>query len=86
MITPELIARVGAAVEQNAAAAFLRPLFPDVHFTECSADDVNARFSPVLETTQYELYLISGASGHCLEVTADYNGATGIIVAAKSDD
>lgn len=86
MITPELIAKVGAAVKQNAAASYLRPLFPEIHFTECSADDVNARFTPVLETDAYELYLISGASGHCLEVTADYNGATGIIVAAKSDD
>jgi len=86
MITPELIAKVGAAVEQNPAAAALRPLFPEIHFTECSADDVNARFTPVLETSGYELYLISGASGHCLEVTADYNAATGIIIAAKSDD
>jgi len=86
MITPELVAKVGAAVEQNPAAAVLRPQFPDIHFTECSSDDVNARFTPVLETAQYELYLISGASGHCLEVTADYNSATGIIVAAKSDD
>jgi len=86
MITPELITQVGAAVEQNPAAAALRPQFPDIHFTECSADDVNARFTPVLETPLYELYLISGASGHCLEVTADYNSATGVIVAAKSDD
>jgi hypothetical protein len=86
MITPELITKVGAAVEQNPAVSYLRPLFPEIHFSECSADDVNARFNPVLETAQYELYLISGASGHCLEVTADYNAATGIIVAAKSDD
>lgn len=86
MITPELIARVGAAVERNPSAAALRRLFPDIHFTECSADDVNARFSPVLETAGHELYLVSGASGHCLEVTADHDGATGIIVAAKSDD
>lgn len=86
MITPELIAKVGAAVERNPAAAAVRPLFPEIHFTECSADDVNARFTPVLETASHELYLISGASGHCLEVTADFNGATGVIIAAKSDD
>lgn len=86
MITPELIARVGAAVERNPAAAALRPLFPEIHFTECSADDVNARFTPVFETAGYEIYLISGASGHCLEVTADFGNATGVIVAAKSDD
>ena len=86
MITPEFVAKVGAAVELNPAVVVLRPQFPEIHFSECSADDVNARFNPVFETSQYELYLISGASGHCLEVTADYNSATGIIVAAKSDD
>ncbi len=86
MITPELIAQVGQAVQENPAAASLRTKFPDIHFTECWADDVNARFQPVLETPAYELYLISGSTGHCLEVTADFDGATGIIVAAKTDD
>ena len=86
MISAAVIAQVAEAICLNPAAAFLRSRFPDIHFTECSADDVNARFDPVFEVGQYELYLISGASGHCLEVTADFNGATGIIVAAKSDD
>jgi len=86
MITPPLLARVAEAVCLNPSAAYLRGKFPDVHFTECSADDVNARFKPALETDQYELYLISGSTGHCLEITADYEGATGIIVAAKADE
>ncbi len=86
MITSEIIAQVGQAVRENPAVASLRTQFPDIHFTECWADDVNARFQPVLETDGYELYLISGSTGHCLEVTADFDGATGIIVAAKTDD
>ncbi len=86
MISAELLAEVGAAVSQDPAVGSLRARFPTLHFSECSADDVNARFNPVFTTDGYELYLISGASGHCLEVTSDFNAATGIIVAAKSDD
>ncbi|MCB4360957.1 DUF6129 family protein [Quatrionicoccus australiensis] len=86
MISPELLADVGAAVRLNPSVSSLRPLFPALHFSECSADDINARFNPVFDCEGYELYLISGASGHCLELTSDFNAATGIIVAAKSDD
>jgi len=86
MISAETLADVGAAVRENPSVTSLRPRFPTLHFSECSADDINARFNPVFETEQYELYLISGASGHCLELTTDFNAATGIIVAAKVDD
>ncbi|MGE5471289.1 MAG: DUF6129 family protein [Bacteroidota bacterium] len=86
MITPQTVARVAEAVSLNPGVSFLRGRFPELHFTECSANDINARFDPVLETEQHELYLISGASGHCLELTSDLNAATGIIVAAKADE
>lgn len=86
MISAPLLAQVAEAVCINPAAAYLRTKFPEVHFTECSADDINARCQPVLETEQHEFYLISGTSGHCLEITTEYDVATGIIVAAKADE
>jgi len=86
MINAPLLARVAEAVCLNPSAAYLRGEFPNVHFTECSADDINARYKPVLETARHELYLISGCSGHCLEITSELDGATGIIVAAKADE
>lgn len=86
MISAPLLARVAEATCLNPSAAYLRSQFPDLHFTECSADDINARCQPALETDQHEFYLISGSSGHCLEITTEYEGATGIIVAAKDDE
>lgn len=86
MITTQLVSQVADAVAINADIFLLRSQFPELHFTECSADDVNARFLPVAETAGHELYLISGASGHCLELTTEYDGATGIVVAAKADE
>lgn len=86
MITAQVIARVAEAVCLNPAASYLRNRFPDIHFSECSANDINPRFQPVMEIEQYELYLISGSTGHCLELTMEYDGATGIIVAAKDDE
>lgn len=86
MITPKIVAQVAEAASLNPAAAFLRTRFPDIHFSECSANDINPRVQPVLEIEQYELYLISGSTGHCLELTMEYDGATGIIVAAKDDE
>ena len=82
----QTLARFGEAVRADPSAGALRAKFPDIHFTECSADDVNPRFQPVLDTGSHELYLISGSTGHCLAITADPEAATGIIVACKSDD
>jgi len=86
MMTPETLATVAAAVQVNPAMAALRAQFPDLHFTECSEDDVSPRFSPKLETAGHALFLVSGASGHCLELTNDFNLATGVVIASKVDD
>lgn len=86
MISPELLAEVGAAAEQDASAAALRQRFPKLHFTECSEDDISPRFKPASAIPGYDIYLISGASGHCLELTNDSNIATGILIAAKVDE
>lgn len=85
-MTPERLAEVAAAVAHDASAASLRPIFPDLHFTECSEDDVSPRYKPALSLAAYDLYLISGASGHCLELTNALDSATGILIAAKVDD
>jgi hypothetical protein len=85
-VTPTLLARVAEAACLNPAVSSLRQSFPGLHFTECAADDINARIKPALETDSHEFYLVSGAGGHCLSLTADFEGATGIVVAAKADE
>jgi hypothetical protein len=57
-----------------------------LHFSECSEDDVSPLYKPALSIEQYDLFLISGASGHCLALTNDATSATGILIAAKVDD
>lgn len=86
MITPAQLVQVAEATQLDARAASLRQRFPDLHFSECSEDDVSPRCQPALSVSGYDLYLISGASGHCLAFTNDAAGATGILVAAKVDD
>ncbi len=85
MITPRQLVQVGEAIQLNARIALLRARFPQLHFTECHEDDVSPRFDPALSIDSHHLYLVSGASGHCLELTNDPETATGILVAAKVD-
>jgi hypothetical protein len=86
MISPARIVQVGEATLLDARAASLRQRFPDLHFTECSEDDVSPRYQPALSVEGYDLFLISGSSGHCLALTNDAANATGILIAAKVDD
>ena len=86
MITPRQLVQVGEATHLDARAASLRQRFPGLHFSECSEDDISPRYAPALTLDSYDLYLISGASGHCLELTNDSASATGILVAAKVDE
>ena len=86
MITPAQLVQVAEATQLDARVASLRQRFPELHFSECSADDVSPRYQPALSVPGYELFLISGATGHCLELTNDAAGATGILVAAQGDD
>ncbi len=85
-MTPERLTEVGAAVARDGSAASLRPQFPELHFTECSEDDVSPRYKPALQLAGYNLYFINGTSGHCLELTNLIDSATGILIAAKVDD
>lgn len=38
------------------------------------------RATPVRETTDHLIYLVSGASSHCLSLTHSANAATGVLV------
>ncbi|AXS79726.1 DUF6129 family protein [Dechloromonas sp. HYN0024] len=86
MITPTILARVGEAALLDGSASALRQRFPDLHFSECSEDDVSPRYRPAFTVEGYDLFLISGATGHCLEMTNDADAATGILIATKVDD
>jgi hypothetical protein len=81
-----LLKAVVEAIQLNPSVITLRQQFPDLHFTECSDDDVSPRVKPVLTLEQYNLYLVSGKSGHCLEFTTDLASATGVVVAARDDE
>jgi len=86
MITPAQLVQVGEATLLDARAASLRQRFPELHFTECSEDDVSPLYRPALCLEAHDLYLISGASGHCLALTNNAEAATGILIAAKVDE
>lgn len=47
---------------------------------------MSPRYTPAFEIGGYALYLIRGATGHCLGLTNDATDATGILVASKVDD
>ena len=47
---------------------------------------VSPLYQPAFSVQGHDLYLISGASGHCLALTNDATAATGILIAAKVDD
>ena len=58
----------------------LRGLFPGVHFSVCSDDDMPARSVPAAESTFCRLYYVA-SGGHCLQLTGDAEAATGLVVA-----
>ena len=69
----------------EAGIAHLRREWPGVHFTFCSDDDVPARINPFLEGAGFHLYLVSNAD-HCVAFTSQLEAATGIVLAAVSED
>ncbi|WP_234086378.1 DUF6129 family protein [Azonexus sp. R2A61] len=85
-MSPELLERIAGAARSEPNLAALRAAFPEQHFTECSEDDVSPRYRPACELEAHAIYLVTGASGHCLELTNDVGMATGILLASKVDD
>ena len=86
MISPEQLAEVGAAAIVDGSVAAMRQKFPSLHFSECSEDDVSPRYRAAFGVPGYALFYITGATGHCLELTNDPEIATGLLVAALGDD
>lgn len=86
MISADTLAAVAAATAQGGGLAALRAAFPELHFSECSEDDVSPRYREAARAPGYVLYYITGATGHCLEMTNDPQIATGILVATQADD
>jgi hypothetical protein len=41
---------------------------------------------PVLETPAHLYFLFTGANGHCLEFTGDFDAAIGIVVATRAGE
>lgn len=86
MITVSDLARVGEAVLVDPRPVALRQRFPNLHFTECAEDDINPRYRAAFGVEGFNFYLISGSSGHCLELTNDPGAATGLLIAALADE
>lgn len=86
MITPCQLVQVGEAVRLNSGIDMLRQRFPELFFSECSDDDVSPRYQAALSLDSHHLYLVSGASGHCLELTNECETASGILLAARADE
>ncbi len=84
-MTPLQLVQVGEIILLSSRIDWLRERFPQLHFTECSEDDVSPRHQPALSFDNHDLYLVTGATGECLKLTNDFNKATGVLVAAKAD-
>lgn len=66
-------------------ASQLRGLFPGVHITVCSDDDIPPRLAAVAHNEVCNLYYVA-SGGHCLSLTNDATAATGIVVALCDGD
>lgn len=75
----------GGALPDDELKAHLRSSFPGVHFTVCSDDDIPARVPAVAGNDTCRLYYVD-ASDHCLRLTDDAAGATGLVVALCDED
>ena len=84
-MTPLQLVQVGEIILLSSRIDWLRERFPQLHFTECSEDDVSPRHQPALSFDNHDLYLVTGATGECLKLTNDFNKATGILGAARAD-
>lgn len=87
-VTEAVIERVARLLDDAAVSEArlpeLKAAWPEVRFTWCSDDDVgHAR--PVLARAGYRLYLVDGTT-HCLTLTTNYDSATGVVVAAVSEE
>jgi hypothetical protein len=84
VISPEQVQEIAEliaaqALNEDVILPLLRKQYETMHFSYCMDDDIGRR-KAVLETENFNLYLIDGRE-HCLCLTNDYSIATGIVVA-----
>ncbi|MDJ0931306.1 DUF6129 family protein [Breoghania sp.] len=84
-VTIEELAEIGRQLADAEASdpvfAALRQCFPHLTWTRCDTADI---FEDPFETVGgYDLHLLD-ASDHCIQITADLDRATGIVLAARS--
>lgn len=88
MLTPETVQQIAEKVAKLDITpdilSQLRNEYETLHFTYCMDDDIN-HIDPVLETEQYNFYLVDGRE-HCLCLTKDYNIAQGVVIAEVIND
>ncbi|MGB0129465.1 MAG: DUF6129 family protein [Rhodocyclaceae bacterium] len=84
-----LLVSITDAVERQGAdettVASLRQAYPDLFFTLCGDDDIPARLAPALKREGFNVYL-ADARDHCVSLTTDIEGATGVVFATVADD
>ncbi len=88
MISEQQLEAVSAWLAGNGEAPTmeqeLRAVFPGLHFTFCSDDDVMAS-NPAMELGMFNLYFVDSSS-HCLCLTTDREAATGLVIAEVEDE
>jgi hypothetical protein len=88
MIEAEVIDKINGMVIDHglddSAVSTLRSLWPAIHFTYCSDDDVTSA-KPVRESNGFNIYLVDGRE-HCLKFTSELANATGLVLAEVEPD
>lgn len=88
MINPRQLADIARLVVAEgltpAILTSLRRIYPGVYFTSCLDDDIIGT-EPVLRKTGLNLYLVDGRQ-HCLQLTEDFQVATGVVLAAVTEE
>ena len=77
-----------ASVRGESSDALLKALrdrFHGIHFTICSDDDIPARLPSAAEVSFCRLYYVA-SGGHCLRLSDEAEGATGLAVAMFDED
>ncbi|MEQ1621010.1 MAG: DUF6129 family protein [Methylococcales bacterium] len=75
----EIAVKIKTLGLDDAMVSVLREHYQPMHFTYCMDDDLPNN-TPVLESKDFNLYLIDGRE-HCLCLTNNFEVATGIVVA-----
>ncbi|MFZ5579897.1 MAG: DUF6129 family protein [Pseudomonadota bacterium] len=74
-----------SSLDMTGAASSLRGLYPGVHFTVCSENDMPARQPPFMSCEGFDLYL-ADAGQHCIQLTGSLENASGVVIALHDED